>query len=285
MFKKLAPKIEQEKAAVVGTEIIAPMAEQVVVRIDGLKFWLPADGGNDSHSLGLWEITPTYRARFKGIPNRQAVIDLFNRFPQGPMIWLGNNRCHVFNLADTRFTSTITVENPLDVTLDTFTAVTVVFWAERAYILAATNRNRNLASTLQQYLTNQTPPARTSIADPAYRSAYQHVYADIDPVAILQKAAVNRGTDPRQYVQDALNRGGATLVNLLERSNGWTVEYQLPDVSDHEIFTAVFNRDFKMLAPGLCFRSNQDLGLTEFVALVREGFQHGHGDWRQRWND
>lgn len=280
MFKQLAQKLESKKMALVGTSIMAPTGSEILVSVDGLKMVLPTVGGQGS-TLSSWRITPNpLRAVWERELTAQELRPIFERLPRSPFIWLGG-MCHVFNLADNRFETTLSVSNPLGLELDLFATVEVVFWAGQNFVFRQTNRNRQTVTLLQQAYTAATPPKDLTV-DKTYLSAYTHKFAEIDPAQLLANAVVSRD-NIRDYVRTALAVAGAQLVNLQERSEGYTIQYRIPQVDPTEVFTAVFNHNFKLLTAGLCLQPEKEVGVTEFVSLVREGFKEGHGHWTRQW--
>ena len=284
MFTKLGAEIEAKKQTIIGTEIVAPNARNVVTPINGLKFHLTTVGAPTEAGVGRWLVGRDFLAHYVGPVARRELGQILNRLPRSPLVWLGDNVCHVFNLADSRFDTTLSVINPLEIEVGLFATVEVAFWGQLGILYRATGRNRKIAVTLQRAFTEHRRLGQ--IKDPlpeVYRSAYEHKYGEISPEALLAAATVQRGPNIRQHIATALQRGGARLVNLSEFSDRWVVEYQILEVSATRTFTATFSRDLQMLVPGLCFRTRQPVGITEFVTLVREGYRRGIGDWQQQW--
>lgn len=282
MFKQLAHKLHQAKSVAIGTQVLAPNDATLVVIIDGLRWHLRTTNRPSEPALAFWAIMENETATFIRKADDGTIRTTLSKLPRSPFIWLGNNTCHVFNLADSRFTTTtLTVENPLGVEADLFTTVEVAFWGQHLYAVRTTNRNRVIARELASHWTNKVRIDQLQV-EPTYKSAYAHVWGQLSPEVILEQARQDR-SDPHSFVRNALNRGGAELVNLTLRQNNWVVEYRLPEVDSHRTFQATFNTDFQMITPGLCFRTRNPVGVTEFVALVRDGFQQGHGDWSRQW--
>ncbi len=285
MFNQLGPKLQAQKASIIGQEILAPAARHVEFKLENLRFQIPTRGGPPT-GLGMWRVAveTAYVAEFLRAPERREVVQALNTLPRSPFIWLGENRCHVFNLADIRFKDTVfTVENPLNLNLETFGTVEVAFWGKNLYAHRPTGRNRGLTLDLQKALAANAPVKRLDVPS-VYASAYQHVHNELDFSVVLRGALVSR-EDVNTYVREALVRAGAVLVTLERLTEGaWRLTYRIPEVGT-QVFTATFDPNFQLQTTGLCFRAQRPVGVTEFAALVREGFRRGHGHWEQRWTE
>lgn len=293
-IQQILANLNKKTQNLVGTEIIAPSGDVVLVSIDGLRYFLLTINQPREWGINLWQITSDHRANYVRQADESETENFLSRLPTVECVYL-EDRVHIAS-HDKEFEELLyPFVNPLGIRLDKFDLCKCAIAGNIFVILGKERKLPQVTRYLRESLLNNVTPEQLKIKHltPMMRAAYFSCTVLLEEELkkqhqiMLEEArqkAVSHQAKTQERLVNALKRVNAVLINYRMEDNELVVTYRIPAVGTRA-FTSWIREDLTVITPGVCLASttNQEFTLTSLVAAMREGFKHGRGHWSREW--